>query len=189
MLDEDRHTTLRHARPSPGSPRASRGHTSCSGASDAVRPSQTSPLRVFGQVREGRHDAERPDASLRVLGHPRGPARQHLVVSEHERLRVHQRRASGGGRLRRHHERHQTGTCVWRVACGVWRVPRLAWPCQIRRLLFPVSRDGDYEKHGFISTPAVRRFLFLVSRHVNSMLDSKHGCKAGFTTPYHVHWG
>ena len=27
---------------------------------------------------------------------------------------------------------------------------------------------------------------FLVSRHVNSALDSKHGCKGGFTTPNHV---
>ena len=26
---------------------------------------------------------------------------------------------------------------------------------------------------------SVRRFLFLVSRHVNSTLDSKHGCKGG----------
>ena len=36
---------------------------------------------------------------------------------------------------------------------------------------------------------SVRRFLFLVCCHVNSTLDSKHGCKGGFTTPDHVHGG
>ena len=35
--------------------------------------------------------------------------------------------------------------------------------------------------------PTDRRFLFLVCRHVNSALDSKHSGKGGFTTPNHVH--
>ena len=46
---------------------------------------------------------------------------------------------------------------------------------------------------GAVFTPvlglSVRRFLFLVSRHVNSTLGSKHGCEGGFTTPNHVHGG
>ena len=36
---------------------------------------------------------------------------------------------------------------------------------------------------------AVRRFPFVVCRHVNSTLDSKHGFKEEFTTPNHVHGG
>ena len=36
---------------------------------------------------------------------------------------------------------------------------------------------------------SVRRFLFLVSRHVNSTFGSKRGYKGGITTPNHGHGG
>jgi len=41
-----------------------------------------------------------------------------------------------------------------------------------------------------LSRPAtVRRILFLVSRHVNSTLDSKHGCKGGVHNAKSRSWG
>ena len=99
---------------------------------------------------------------------------------------------------------HNTGTSVrvrsqrdikMPLARSVRRTASLASPCVLTPkpaacCLLGVAKRALFATGLYINHPlAVRRFLFLVCRHVNSTLHSKYGCKEGLTTPNHIHGG